>query len=55
MCPRIVVICRQGYSSSLAARALRDLGLNATDVIDGVEGWILSGLPLHQGPADVRE
>lgn len=52
---RLVVICRQGFSSSFAARALRDLGLDATDVIDGVEGWTASGLPLVDGPADVRE
>ena len=53
--PRVVVVCRQGYSSSLAARSLRDLGLDATDVIEGVEGWLAAGLPLVSGPADVRE
>ena len=53
--PRIVVVCRQGYSSSLAARSLRDLGLDATDVVGGVEGWIAAGLPLTREPADVRE
>lgn len=53
--PRLIVICRQGYSSSFAARALRDLGLDATDVIDGVEGWSAAGLPLVAGSADVRE
>ena len=53
--PRIVVVCRQGYSSSLAARSLCDLGLDATDVIDGVEGWLRAGLPLVRGTADVRE
>lgn len=53
--PRIVVVCRQGFSSSLAARSLRDLGLDATDVVDGVEGWLAAGLPLVGGPADVRE
>ncbi|GAB2567880.1 rhodanese-like domain-containing protein [Microlunatus antarcticus] len=52
---RIVVVCRHGYSSSLAARSLRDLGLDATDVVDGVEGWIAAGLPLTGEPADVRE
>ena len=45
---------RQGYSSSLAAASLRAIGLwRATDMIDGVEGW-LAGLPLTGGPADVR-
>ncbi len=53
--PRVVLVCRQGYSSSLAARSLRDLGLDATDVVDGVEGWVAAGLPLVGGPADLRE
>lgn len=53
--PRIVVVCRHGYSSSLAVRSLRDLGLDATDVVDGVDGWVAAGLPLGPGPADVRE
>lgn len=52
---RVVVVCRQGYSSSLAARSLRDLGLDATDVVDGVEGWLAAGLPTTREPADVRE
>ena len=49
------MVCRQGFSSSLAARSLRDLGLDATDVVDGVEGWIAAGLPMTHEPADVRE
>ncbi len=53
--PRLIVICRQGFSSSFAVRTLRDLGLDATDIIDGVEGWCAAGLPLHSGPADLRE
>ncbi|MGI3782636.1 MAG: rhodanese-like domain-containing protein, partial [Janthinobacterium lividum] len=53
--PRLVLVCRQGFSSSLAVRSLRDLGLDATDVVDGVEGWIAAGLPLNREPADVRE
>ena len=52
----VVVLCRQGYSSSLAAASLQSLGLHrATDIIGGVEGWLAAGLPTHQGPADVRE
>ncbi|MGB2570246.1 rhodanese-like domain-containing protein [Micromonospora citrea] len=51
----IVVVCRQGYSSSLAAASLQALGLrNATDMIGGVQGWREAGLPLNDGPADVR-
>lgn len=51
----VVVLCRQGFSSSLAAASLRALGLSrATDVIGGVEAWAAAGLPLGAGPADVR-
>ena len=52
----VVVVCRQGYSSSLAAASLRALGLpRATDLDGGVEAWLAAGLPVHGGPADVRE
>jgi len=51
----IVVVCRQGYSSSLAAASLRELGLwRATDMIGGFEAWVADGLPVSDGPADVR-
>ncbi|MFI5912127.1 rhodanese-like domain-containing protein [Dactylosporangium sp. NPDC051541] len=51
----IVVVCRQGYSSSLAAESLRRVGLHrATDLAGGVEAWLDAGLPLHREPADVR-
>ncbi|WP_433307563.1 rhodanese-like domain-containing protein [Actinoplanes sp. CA-030573] len=53
---RIVVVCRQGYSSSLAAAGLRAIGLHrATDLIGGVEAWLEAGLPITTEPADVRE
>ncbi|MDT0276015.1 rhodanese-like domain-containing protein [Blastococcus goldschmidtiae] len=52
----VVVVCRQGYSSSLAAASLRAIGLHrATDLAGGVEAWIAAGLPMAAGPADVRE
>lgn len=36
----VVVVCRQGYSSSLAAASLQDLGIHrATDVIGGYAAW----------------
>ena len=45
---RIIVICAQGYSSSLAAATLQDLGLrNATDVVGGFEAWRAAGLPIE--------
>ena len=51
----VVVVCRQGYSSSLAAASLRALGLyRATDLAGGVEAWVAAGLPTTSGPADVR-
>lgn len=51
----VVVVCRQGYSSSLAAASLRALGLHrATDMIGGVEAWRAAGLPMSDRPADVR-
>jgi rhodanese-related sulfurtransferase len=44
---RLIVICAQGFSSSLATASLLDLGLsNATDVIGGFEAWKAAGLPV---------
>ncbi|OAA28589.1 Rhodanese-related sulfurtransferase [Frankia sp. EI5c] len=41
-----VIICSEGYTSSLAAAALQDLGLAAaTDVIGGYQAWAAAGLP----------
>jgi rhodanese-related sulfurtransferase len=52
----VIIVCRQGYSSSLAAASLQAIGLpDATDMVGGVEAWLAAGLPLHRGPADVRE
>jgi rhodanese-related sulfurtransferase len=52
---KVIVVCRQGYSSSLAAASLQALGLwRATDVVGGVEAWLAAGLPTGSGPADVR-
>ena len=37
---RIIVICNEGYSSSLAAATLRRLGLaRATDLVGGFQAW----------------
>jgi rhodanese-related sulfurtransferase len=44
---RVILICNQGYSSSLAAASLQDIGLvNATDVIGGFQAWKAAGLPV---------
>ena len=46
---RVIVICSEGYSSSLAAASLQDLGLvNATDVIGGFKAWKEAGLPIKK-------
>ena len=38
---RVVVVCNQGYSSSLAAATLRQLGLRrATDLDGGFQAWM---------------
>jgi rhodanese-related sulfurtransferase len=51
----IIVVCRQGYSSSLAAASLQSIGLHrATDMIGGVEAWIEAGLLVHHGAVDIR-
>ena len=43
----LVLVCNEGYSSSLAAVALHEIGfVNATDIIDGIRGWERAGLPL---------
>jgi rhodanese-related sulfurtransferase len=43
---RIIVFCVDGYTSSLAAAALQDLGLHrATDLIGGFRAWTAEGLP----------
>jgi rhodanese-related sulfurtransferase len=48
---RVIVICQQGYSSSLAAASLQDIGLrNAADVIGGFEAWVAAGLPVVPAP-----
>ena len=46
----VIVICSQGYASSLAAASLQDLGLrNATDLAGGFAAWANAGLPVEPG------
>jgi rhodanese-related sulfurtransferase len=43
---RVIVVCQEGYTSSLAAAALHDLGLHrATDLAGGFAAWQSAGLP----------
>ena len=45
---RVILLCNEGYSSSLAAATLKELGLvNATDVIGGFQAWKAAGLPVE--------
>ena len=38
---RIVIVCNEGYQSSLAAALLRDVGLHrATDLVGGFQAWL---------------
>ncbi|MGH3712313.1 MAG: rhodanese-like domain-containing protein [Micromonosporaceae bacterium] len=42
-----IVCCDEGYSSSLAAATLQELGLlNATDIIGGFQAWRAAGMPV---------
>jgi len=44
---RIVVICNEGYASSLAVVSLHQLGLHrATDLVGGFQAWRAAGLPV---------
>ena len=48
----VVVLCSEGYTSSLAADALRSLGLSrSSDVVGGFRAWAAAGLPTTGGPA----
>ncbi|MFI1073190.1 rhodanese-like domain-containing protein [Streptomyces puniciscabiei] len=45
---RVVVICNEGYASSLAAASLHQLGLHrATDLVGGFQAWRAEGLPVQ--------
>ena len=44
---QVIVFCSEGYTSSLAAAALQDLGLAAaTDIAGGFVAWAADGLPV---------
>ncbi|MEV3926991.1 rhodanese-like domain-containing protein [Actinomadura coerulea] len=47
---RVIVFCSEGYTSSLAAASLHDLGLTrATDLVGGFKAWRAAGLPTTEG------
>ena len=42
---RVIIFCSEGYTSSLAAKSLQELGLwNATDIVGGYKAWKAAGL-----------
>jgi rhodanese-related sulfurtransferase len=56
---RLMLICQEGYQSSLAAATLLDLGRQATDVVGGFAAWVEAGLPAappdpHWAPGAVQ-
>jgi rhodanese-related sulfurtransferase len=48
---QLILVCAHGFSSSLAAATLRELGFSrATDVDGGFEAWVSAGLPVEAAP-----
>ncbi len=49
---RVILMCNEGYQSSLAAATLQRLGFSrATDLEDGFVGWRAAGLPVEPPPS----
>ena len=47
---QVVLVCADGYSSSLAAATLQELGFGrATDLVGGFKAWAAAGLPTEPG------
>ena len=45
----VIVVCQEGYTSSLAAAALQELGIwRATDLIGGYAAWRDAGFARHE-------
>jgi len=42
----LILICHEGYQSSLAAAVLQRLGRDAADVVGGFVAWRAEGLPI---------
>ena len=44
----VILVCNEGYSSTLAAATLQRLGMvNATDLDGGFQAWAAAGLPVR--------
>jgi rhodanese-related sulfurtransferase len=44
----LVLVCKEGYSSSLAAASLVELGVDAGDLDGGFDAWVRAGLPVER-------
>lgn len=52
---RLILVCNEGYQSSLAAATLKDLGFTrATDLVGGFQAWRAAGLPVEPAPVSPR-
>ncbi|MGC1800201.1 MAG: rhodanese-like domain-containing protein [Solirubrobacterales bacterium] len=49
---QLIVVCNEGYQSSLAAATLQRFGLQATDLIGGFQAWRQAGLPVGSSPGE---
>ena len=48
---QVILVCADGYSSSVAAATLHDLGFaRATDIDGGFTAWAAAGLPIEPAP-----
>ena len=48
----LVLVCNEGYASSLAAVSLQELGIHAaTDLVGGFRAWRAAGLPVSTRPS----
>jgi rhodanese-related sulfurtransferase len=50
----LILICNEGYQSSLAAATLHRFGLQATDVVGGFQAWREAGLPVAESDRTKR-
>ena len=48
----LVLMCDEGYQSSLAAATLKRFGLQATDMVGGFQAWRSAGLPVEAAPQE---
>ena len=52
---RWIVMCTEGYTSSLAAAALSALGIPAADIDGGIRAWAAAGLPVARSVTAVEQ